>query len=37
VSCSTATPERGQDTDAVLTELGLNTEEIAGLHQRDIV
>ena len=33
----TATPERGQDTEAVLTELGLNATEIAGLRQRQII
>jgi crotonobetainyl-CoA:carnitine CoA-transferase CaiB-like acyl-CoA transferase len=33
----TATPERGQDTEAVLGELGLNAEEIRGLRERTIV
>ena len=33
----TAIPERGHDTDDVLAELGLNPEEIKGLHERDIV
>jgi crotonobetainyl-CoA:carnitine CoA-transferase CaiB-like acyl-CoA transferase len=33
----TATPERGQDTEAVLEELGLNAEEIRGLRERNIV
>jgi len=32
-----ATPERGQDTEAVLEELGLNAEEIRGLRQRSII
>jgi crotonobetainyl-CoA:carnitine CoA-transferase CaiB-like acyl-CoA transferase len=32
-----APPERGQDTEAVLTELGLSPEEIAGLRARDII
>jgi formyl-CoA transferase len=30
-------PERGQDTEALLTELGLNGEEIRGLRERNIV
>ena len=33
----TAIPERGADTDAVLSELGLNSEEIKGLRERNIV
>jgi formyl-CoA transferase len=33
----TATPEQGQDTAAVLTELGLSAEEITGLRQRNII
>lgn len=33
----TAPPERGQDTEAVLTALGLSAADIAGLRQRDIV
>jgi crotonobetainyl-CoA:carnitine CoA-transferase CaiB-like acyl-CoA transferase len=33
----TASPERGQDTDAVLAELGLSPEEIKGLYERNIV
>jgi formyl-CoA transferase len=33
----TATPERGQDTAAVLHELGLSAAEIADLRQRDII
>lgn len=33
----TAPPEQGQDTAAVLTELGLSAEEIAGLRQRNII
>ncbi|MCH9046505.1 MAG: CoA transferase [SAR324 cluster bacterium] len=33
----TASPERGQDTEAVLADLGLNPEEIRGLRERDIV
>jgi crotonobetainyl-CoA:carnitine CoA-transferase CaiB-like acyl-CoA transferase len=32
-----ATHERGQDTDAVLAELGLNAEDIRGLRERNIV
>ena len=36
-SLRTATPERGQDTEAVLAELGLNAEEVRGLRERDIV
>ncbi|MGE3537892.1 MAG: CaiB/BaiF CoA transferase family protein [Candidatus Tectimicrobiota bacterium] len=33
----TATPERGQDTDAVLAELGLSAAEIVDLRQRNII
>jgi crotonobetainyl-CoA:carnitine CoA-transferase CaiB-like acyl-CoA transferase len=33
----TASPERGQDTEAVLTELGLSAEEVAGLRTRDVI
>ena len=33
----TAIPERGADTDSVLSELGLNSEEIKGLRERNIV
>jgi crotonobetainyl-CoA:carnitine CoA-transferase CaiB-like acyl-CoA transferase len=33
----TATPERGQDTETVLTELGLSAADIAGLRQRNII
>jgi crotonobetainyl-CoA:carnitine CoA-transferase CaiB-like acyl-CoA transferase len=33
----TATPERGQDTEAVLTALGLDAEEIEGLRKRHII
>jgi formyl-CoA transferase len=33
----TATPERGQDTEAVLTELGLRPEEITALRARNII
>ena len=33
----TAPPERGQDTEEVLTELGLSAEEIAGLRAREII
>ena len=33
----TAPPERGQDTMAVLSELGLSAEEIAGLRAREII
>lgn len=33
----TATPERGQDTETVLTELGLSATEIATLRQRQII
>jgi crotonobetainyl-CoA:carnitine CoA-transferase CaiB-like acyl-CoA transferase len=33
----TASPERGQDTEAVLTELGLSTEEVAGLRARHVI
>ena len=33
----TASPERGQDTDVVLAELGLSPEEIKGLHERNII
>ncbi|HKI97728.1 MAG TPA: CoA transferase [bacterium] len=33
----TATPERGQDTDAVLGELGLEADAISDLHARNIV
>ena len=32
-----APPERGQDTEAVLTALGLSPEEITGLRARDII
>jgi crotonobetainyl-CoA:carnitine CoA-transferase CaiB-like acyl-CoA transferase len=32
-----ASPERGQDTEAVLQELGLNAEEIRGLRERTII
>jgi len=33
----TAIPERGAQTDTVLEQLGLNPEEIKGLHERNIV
>jgi crotonobetainyl-CoA:carnitine CoA-transferase CaiB-like acyl-CoA transferase len=33
----TASPERGQDTEAVLTELGLSAAEIAGLRAHEII
>ena len=33
----TASPERGDDTEAVLTDLGLNTDEIKDLHERYII
>ena len=33
----TAPPERGQDTEAVLTGLGLSAEEVAGLRAREII
>lgn len=33
----TAPPERGQDTEAVLAELGLSAEEVAGLRARDVI
>jgi formyl-CoA transferase len=32
-----ATPEAGQDTDEILGELGLSSDEIAGLRQRAVV
>jgi formyl-CoA transferase len=32
-----ATPEAGEDTDDVLTELGLTADEIAGLRERAVV
>jgi crotonobetainyl-CoA:carnitine CoA-transferase CaiB-like acyl-CoA transferase len=33
----TAAPERGQDTETVLTELGLDSEELKSLRQRHII
>jgi formyl-CoA transferase len=33
----TAPPERGQDTETVLTELGLSTAEIQGLRERSVI
>ena len=33
----TASPERGQHTDAVLTDLGLSAAEIKGLYERNII
>jgi formyl-CoA transferase len=33
----TASPERGEHSDEVLSELGLNAEEIRGLRERNIV
>jgi formyl-CoA transferase len=33
----TATPERGQDTETVLSTLGLSAEEIAGLRAREVI
>ncbi len=33
----TASPERGDDTEAVLTDLGLDTDEIKDLHERYVI
>jgi crotonobetainyl-CoA:carnitine CoA-transferase CaiB-like acyl-CoA transferase len=32
-----ATPEAGQDTDEILTELGLSADDIAALRQRSVI
>jgi len=37
IEAPVAPPERGQDTEAVLAELGLSAEEIAGLRTREII